>query len=104
MISHTLDGRLVATDKETGQVKWQRQVANPDKGEVVTGAPLIVKNMAITGVAGAEYGIRGWIAATDLDTQKEVWRTYTIPAKGEPGTKPGRATTARKSPAAVRPG
>ena len=86
VISHTLDGRLVATDKETGQVKWQRQVANPDKGEVVTGAPLIVKNMAITGVAGAEYGIRGWIAATDLETQKEVWRTYTIPAKGEPGS------------------
>jgi alcohol dehydrogenase (cytochrome c) len=86
VISHTLDGRLVATDKESGQVKWQRQVANPDKGEVVTGAPLIVKNMAITGVAGAEYGIRGWIAATDLETQKEVWRTYTIPAKGEPGS------------------
>jgi len=85
VISHTLDGRLVATDRDTGQVKWQRQVANPDKGEVVTGAPLIVKNMAITGVAGAEYGIRGWIAATDLDTQKEVWRTYTIPGKGQPG-------------------
>ena len=86
VISHTLDGRLIATDKETGQVKWQRQVADPDKGEVVTGAPLIVKNMAITGVAGAEYGIRGWVAATDLDTQKEVWRTYTIPGKGEPGS------------------
>ena len=85
VISQTLDGRLVATDKETGQVKWQRQVADPDKGEVVTAAPLIVKNMAITGVAGGEYGIRGWIAATDLDTQKEVWRTYTIPGKGDPG-------------------
>ncbi len=85
VISSTLDGRLVATDKETGQVKWQKQVANPDKGEVVTGAPLIVKNMAITGVAGAEYGIRGWISAVDLDTQKEVWRTFTIPGKGQPG-------------------
>lgn len=42
--------------------------------------------MAITGVAGAEYGIRGWIAATDLNTHQEVWRTYTIPAKGEPGS------------------
>ena len=42
--------------------------------------------MAISGVAGAEYGIRGWIAATDLNTQKEVWRTYTIPGKGEPGS------------------
>ena len=85
VISHTLDGRLIATDKDSGQVKWQRQVANPDKGEVVTGAPLVVKNMAITGVAGAEYGIRGWLAATDLDTQKELWRTYTIPGKGDPG-------------------
>jgi alcohol dehydrogenase (cytochrome c) len=86
VISHTLDGRLIATNKDTGQIAWQRQVADPDKGEVVTGAPLVVKGMAITGVAGAEYGIRGWLAATDLKTQKEVWRTYTIPAKGEPGS------------------
>jgi alcohol dehydrogenase (cytochrome c) len=86
VISHTLDGRLIATDKATGKVAWQRQVADPDKGEVVTGAPLVVKGMAITGVAGAEYGIRGWVAATDLATQKELWRTYTIPGKGEPGS------------------
>src|SRR3982074_3880891 len=85
VISHTLDGRLIATNKENGQVAWQRQVADPNKGEVITGAPLIVKNMAITGVAGAEYGIRGWVAATDLSTQKETWRTFTIPGKGEPG-------------------
>jgi alcohol dehydrogenase (cytochrome c) len=86
VVTHTLDGRLIATDKETGKIVWQRQVANPDKGEVVTGAPLIVHDMAITGVAGAEYGIRGWIAATDLNTHQELWRTYTIPAKGEPGS------------------
>lgn len=85
VITHTLDGRLIATDKESGKIVWQRQVANPDKGEVITGAPLIVHDMAISGVAGAEYGIRGWIAATDLNTHQEVWRTYTIPAKGEPG-------------------
>ena len=70
VISHTLDGRLIATNKETGEVAWQRQVADPDKGEVITGAPLVVKDMAITGVAGAEYGIRGWIAATDLEDQQ----------------------------------
>ncbi|HQT77215.1 MAG: quinonprotein alcohol dehydrogenase [Rhodospirillales bacterium 20-64-7] len=85
VLSHSLDGRLIATNKDTGQIAWQRQVADPDKGEVVTAAPLVVKNMVITGVSGAEYGIRGWIAATDLTTHKEVWRTYTIPAKGEPG-------------------
>src|ERR1700733_15889883 len=85
VISHTLDGRLVATNKETGQVAWQRQAADPDKGEVITGAPLIVKNMAISGVAGAEYGIRGWIASTHRKAQKEVWRTFTIPGKDDPG-------------------
>src|SRR5438477_10041583 len=85
VISHTLDGRLIATNKEDGKVMWERKVADPDKGEVVTGAPLIVKNLAITGVAGAEYGVRGWLAATDLATQKEAWRTFTIPGKGEPG-------------------
>src|ERR1700676_2975454 len=86
VISHTLDGRLIATNKETGEVAWQKQVADPNKGEVITGAPLIVKDMAIPGVAGAEYGIGGWIAATDLKSQKEVWRTFTIPGKGEPGS------------------
>jgi alcohol dehydrogenase (cytochrome c) len=86
IVSHTLDGRLLATNKETGEVLWQRQVADPDKGEVLTGAPLVIRNLAITGVAGGEYGVRGWLAATDLTTQKEVWRTFTIPDKGEPGS------------------
>ena len=72
-------------------------MADPDKGEVVTGAPLIVKNMAITGVAGAEYGIRGWIAATDLDTQKEVWRTYTLPKQGEPGSETWSGTNSAET-------
>lgn len=86
VLSHSLDGRLLATNKDTGEIVWQRQVADPDKGEVITAAPLVVKNMAITGVSGAEYGIRGWIAATDLSTHKEIWRTYTIPGKGEAGS------------------
>ena len=86
VISHALDGRMIATNKETGQVEWQRQIADPEKGETITAAPLIVKDMAISGVAGAELGIRGWIAATDLTSQKEKWRTYTIPGKGEPGS------------------
>ncbi len=85
VISHTLDGRLLATDKETGEVAWERQVADPGIGEVITVAPLVVKDMAITGTSGAEYGIRGWIAATDLNTGKELWRRHTIPGPGEPG-------------------
>jgi len=92
IVSHSLDGRLIATDKATGNVVWQRQVADPAKGETITGAPLIVNGRAITGVGGAEYGIRGWLAATDLASQKEVWRTHTIPGPGEPGAETWRDT------------
>lgn len=86
VVSHTLDGRLIITDKKTGEITFQRQVANVDIAETITAAPLIVKDMAITGVAGAEYGIRGWLAATDLKTGKELWRTHTVPAPGEKGS------------------
>jgi alcohol dehydrogenase (cytochrome c) len=85
VISHTLDGRLIATDKATGEVAWEREVADPAIAEVITVAPLVVKDLVITGVSGAEYGIRGWIAATDLNTGEEVWRRHTIPGPGEPG-------------------
>ncbi len=85
VVSHTLDGRLIATDKQTGEVAWERQVADPAIGETITGAPLVVKDLVITGVGGAEYGIRGWLAASDLNTGEEVWRRHTIPGPGEPG-------------------
>jgi len=85
VLSHTLDGRLIATDQESGEVRWERQVADPAIAETITGAPLVVKDLAITGVAGAEYGIRGWLAATDLGTGEEIWRRHTIPAPDEPG-------------------
>lgn len=86
VISVTLDGRIIAMSKKTGKILWQKQVANPDVSETITGAPLVVKNMVVTGVAGAEYGIRGWIAAVDLNTQKEIWRTHTVPKPGEKGS------------------
>jgi alcohol dehydrogenase (cytochrome c) len=85
IISITLDGRLFALNKATGEKVWERKVADPAIGETLTAAPLIVRDIAITGSAGGEYGIRGWIDGTDLNTGKEVWRTYTIPGAGEPG-------------------
>ncbi|HEX6142452.1 MAG TPA: PQQ-binding-like beta-propeller repeat protein, partial [Geminicoccaceae bacterium] len=85
VLSHTLDGRLIATEKETGEVLWEKQLADPAIAEVITVAPLVVKDMVITGVSGAEYGIRGWIEATDLKTQERLWRRHTIPGPGEPG-------------------
>ncbi len=85
VISISLDGRIFAINKATGEVVWERKIAEPAVGETITAAPLVIRDFAITGSAGGEFGIRGWIDATDLNTGKPAWRTHTIPGKGEPG-------------------
>ncbi len=85
VISIALDGRMFAINKQTGEVVWERKIAEPAIGETLTIAPLIVRDLAIVGAAGGEFGIRGYIEATDLNTGKAAWRTYTIPGTGEPG-------------------
>jgi alcohol dehydrogenase (cytochrome c) len=85
VISIALDGRMFAINKATGEVVWERKIADPALGETLTIAPLIVRDLAIVGAAGGEFGIRGYIDATDLNTGKAAWRTFTIPGTGEPG-------------------
>jgi alcohol dehydrogenase (cytochrome c) len=85
VISIALDGRMFAINKATGEVVWERKIAEPAIGETLTIAPLIIRDLAIVGTAGGERGIRGFIEATDLNTGKAAWRTYTIPGAGEPG-------------------
>jgi alcohol dehydrogenase (cytochrome c) len=85
VISIALDGRMFAINKATGEVAWERKIADPAIGETLTIAPLIIRDLAIVGAAGGEFGIRGYIEATDLNTGKAAWRTYTIPGTGEPG-------------------
>ncbi|HLK80073.1 MAG TPA: PQQ-dependent dehydrogenase, methanol/ethanol family [Xanthobacteraceae bacterium] len=85
VISIALDGRMFAINKATGEVAWERKVADPALGETLTIAPLVIRDLAIVGAAGGEFGIRGYIDATDLNTGKAAWRTYTIPGAGEPG-------------------
>ena len=85
VISIALDGRMFAIDKATGEVVWERKIADPAIAEVITMAPLVIRDLAIVGTAGGEFGIRGFIEATDLNTGKAAWRTYTIPGTGEPG-------------------
>jgi len=85
VIINTLDGRTISVDKETGKANWEVQVADPGKAETITVAPLIIKDTALIGMSGAEYGVRGYIAGVDLTSGKEKWRTYTIPGPGEKG-------------------
>ena len=81
----TLDAHLVAIDAKSGKPLWNVQVADDKAAYSVTVSPLVVKDKVIIGVGGAEYGIRGFVAAHDAKTGRELWRFYTIPGKGEPG-------------------
>lgn len=82
----TLDANLIALDAGTGRVLWKQQLADPELNYTATGAPLAVKDKVIVGIAGAEGGIRGFLDAYDAKTGARVWRFWTIPAPGEPGS------------------
>jgi alcohol dehydrogenase (cytochrome c) len=86
VVTETLDAHLVALDAKTGAVRWNTKVAPYLDGYTITSPPLAVKNLLLTGVGGGEYGIRGFVAAFDGDTGKLVWKTYVIPAPGQPGS------------------
>lgn len=81
----TLDAHLIALDARTGAVRWDVVMAEYKNGYSSTGAPLAVKDKIIIGMAGGEYGVRGFIDAYDAKTGKRAWRFNTIPSKGEPG-------------------
>jgi alcohol dehydrogenase (cytochrome c) len=81
----TLDAHLVAIDAKAGRPLWNVKVATASAGYAMTLAPLVVKDKVIIGVAGGEFGIRGFVAAFNSSTGSEVWRTYTVPGPGEPG-------------------
>jgi alcohol dehydrogenase (cytochrome c) len=83
----TIDGHLIAVDAKSGRPIWNVAVAGarPEAGYAFTVAPLIVKDKVIVGPAGGDFGVRGFIAAYDPATGKELWRFNTIPGPGEPG-------------------
>lgn len=81
----TSDAHLIAIDTKSGKLQWDTTVAVAKEGYALTHAPLVVKDKVIVGTAGGEYGIRGFIAAYDAKTGKEVWRFHIIPEPGEPG-------------------
>ncbi len=82
----TLDAHLLALDMKTGSVIWDIELADYRIGYAATMAPLVVKDKVIVGISGGEYPIRGFLDAYDPETGERIWRFYTVPAPGEPGS------------------
>ncbi|WP_449538977.1 PQQ-dependent dehydrogenase, methanol/ethanol family [Ferdinandcohnia sp. Marseille-Q9671] len=80
-----LDARLIALDQKTGEFIWETKVEDWEKGYTITSAPLYYNGMLYTGIAGGEYGIRGFVAAYDAENGEEKWRFHTIPGPDEVG-------------------
>jgi alcohol dehydrogenase (cytochrome c) len=82
----TLDAHLIALDRNTGQVVWDVPVEDFKAGHAITAAPIVVKDKVIIGNAGGDLPTRGFLDAYDAATGKRVWRFWTIPSPGEPGS------------------
>jgi alcohol dehydrogenase (cytochrome c) len=82
----TANAHVLALDATNGQRVWDRTYGDVRAGESATVAPLVVKNKVIVGSSGGEFGVRGHMDAFDIDTGEHVWRCYTVPKPGEPGS------------------
>jgi PQQ-dependent dehydrogenase (methanol/ethanol family) len=89
----TLDAHLVALDRRTGEVVWDRQVADPAKGYSFTMAPLAAGGKILIGTSGGEFRIRGFLDAYDAETGERAWRFWTVPSPDEGGWWGRLATT-----------
>jgi alcohol dehydrogenase (cytochrome c) len=82
----TVDNHVLALDMKTGKQIWNQKFADLHDGYYSTGAPIIANGVLISGMAGGESTTRGFLDGWDPDTGKKLWRRYTIPAPGEPGS------------------
>jgi alcohol dehydrogenase (cytochrome c) len=81
----TLDARLIAIERATGKIAWNVVMDDHKAGYSATSAPVVIDDLVISGIAGGEYGARGFVDAYDIKTGERRWRRYTVPAAGEPG-------------------
>jgi len=82
----TIDDHILALDMETGKELWNQKFADQKDGYYATGGPIVANGVLISGVSGGESTTRGFLDGWDPDTGKKLWRRYTIPEPGEPGS------------------
>jgi alcohol dehydrogenase (cytochrome c) len=82
----TIDNHVLALDMQTGKELWNQKFAEAKEGYYSTSAPIVANGVLISGMAGGESTTRGFLDGWDPDTGKKLWRRYTIPAPGEPGS------------------
>lgn len=81
----TLDGYLVALERDTGAVAWRVNTIDREQPYTITGAPRVIKGKVIIGNGGAEFGVRGYVSAFDAETGEQAWRFYTVPGNPADG-------------------
>ena len=77
---------IIALNRFTGELLWDTELDDWRKNYAASSAPLPAGNLVISGVSGGEHGANGFVAAHDQETGKEVWRFWTVPKPGEPGS------------------
>ena len=92
----TLDAQVMAMDAKTGKQLWKSKAANYLDGHALTGAPLVVNGVVMTGIGGGEFGTRGFIDGWDANTGNKLWRIYTTAMPGEKGGDTWPGDTASK--------
>jgi alcohol dehydrogenase (cytochrome c) len=80
-----LDARVIATDKESGQIVWDKKLGDQPDLEL-TAAPLALEHSIVIGASGGDNGVRDWLAGLDPKTGETQWKTFMVPAPGEPGS------------------
>ena len=89
VIANLPDGRVIAINRDSGEILWDKQIAKPDEfgsKERFLSAPITAEGKVIVANGAGDAGTRGWLAALDVKTGNEVWRWYVVPKPGDPGS------------------